>query len=66
MGNGFRMDHIFSTLELDQHIKHVGYDHNPRHEKETDHSSMFVEIEDYCIYAINASHVCNILNFSGM
>lgn len=46
VGSGFRIDHIFSTLELGRHIKHIGYDHNARLERETDYSAMFVEFED--------------------
>ena len=42
-GNGFRIDHVFSTLLLDQSIQHVGYDHLPRINDETDHSAMIVE-----------------------
>jgi exodeoxyribonuclease III len=45
-GNGFRIDHVFSTLALDQEVKCIGYDHTPRIEGETDHSAMYVEFEN--------------------
>jgi exonuclease III len=44
-GNGFRIDHVFSTLLLNQSIQHVGYNHLPRINDETDHSAMIVEFD---------------------
>ena len=44
-GNGFRIDHVFSTLQLNQRIQYISYEHRPRIEKETDHSAMIVEFD---------------------
>jgi exonuclease III len=42
-GNGFRIDHVFSTPALDGAITRIGYDHAPRTTKETDHSALITE-----------------------
>ena len=42
-GNGFRIDHIFSTPAMDRALTKIGYDHSPRIGKETDHSAMVAE-----------------------
>jgi exonuclease III len=44
-GNGFRIDHVFCTAELNQAVKQIGYDHAPRIKGETDHSAMYVEFK---------------------
>ncbi len=43
--NGFRIDHIFCTAKLDQKVTKIGYLHDIRKQKATDHSAMFVEID---------------------
>jgi len=43
-GNGFRIDHIFSTTTIDNRIKNIYYSHNEREQKISDHSAMIVEI----------------------
>jgi len=43
-GAGFRIDHILSTPTMDQAIQSIGYDHNPRTKKATDHSLIFFSI----------------------
>jgi len=43
-GAGFRIDHILSTPAMDQAIQSIGYDHNPRIKKATDHSLVFFSI----------------------
>lgn len=42
-GNGFRIDHVFSSPEADTLIERVYYDHKPREAKATDHSALVVE-----------------------
>lgn len=42
-GNGFRIDHVFSSPEADTMIQRVYYDHAPRALKFTDHSALVVE-----------------------
>ncbi|MGE5621383.1 MAG: endonuclease/exonuclease/phosphatase family protein [archaeon] len=46
-GNGFRIDHVFSTDELYRCIYSTYYDHAPRLEKETDHSALIAELNLY-------------------
>ena len=43
-GNGFRIDHIFSTPIINDRIKDIYYSHNEREQKISDHSAMIVEI----------------------
>ena len=43
-GNGFRIDHIFSTATINDRIKNIYYSHNEREQKISDHSAMIVEI----------------------
>jgi exonuclease III len=45
-GNGFRIDHVFSTKEMDGLITYIEYDHTPRLEGETDHSALLVEFSE--------------------
>jgi exonuclease III len=40
--NGFRIDHVFSSLEADSMIERVYYDHRPRETGVTDHSALVV------------------------
>lgn len=47
-GNGFRIDHVFSTKEIDESISFVEYNHAPRQEGETDHSALIVECNNLC------------------
>jgi exodeoxyribonuclease-3 len=42
-GNGFRVDHVFSSRDADVKIQSVYYDHTPREEGVTDHSALVVE-----------------------
>ncbi|EIC23635.1 endonuclease/exonuclease/phosphatase family protein [Thiorhodovibrio frisius] len=42
-GNGFRIDHVFSSTEGDALIERVYYDHKPREAKATDHAALVVE-----------------------
>lgn len=42
-GNGFRIDHVFSSRKADANIQSVYYDHTPREEGITDHSALVVE-----------------------
>lgn len=42
-GNGFRIDHVFSSPEADALIERVYYDHKPREVKATDHSALVLE-----------------------
>jgi len=42
-GNGFRIDHAFSSPEADGQIQEVYYDHEPRKQGVTDHSALIVE-----------------------
>ena len=44
-GNGFRIDHVFSTPAMDRALTKIGYDHEPRIQKETDHSVMMAEFD---------------------
>ena len=44
-GNGFRIDHVFSSSAADSHIQSVHYDHIPRESGITDHSALVVEID---------------------
>jgi exodeoxyribonuclease-3 len=50
-GNGFRIDHVFSTKEFDKNISYVGNDHAPRLEGETDHSALITECNN--LFEIN-------------
>lgn len=43
--NGFRIDHVFSTLAMDRAITKVYYDHAPRLEKDSDHSALLTEFD---------------------
>lgn len=43
VGNGFRIDHVFSNSTADRKIERVYYDHMPREIRATDHSAMIVE-----------------------
>ncbi len=42
-GNGFRIDHIFSTLELDSKLSRVFYSHEERENGVSDHSTLIAE-----------------------
>jgi len=42
-GNGFRLDHLFATESADRRIISIGYDHNPRLKRLTDHSALIAE-----------------------
>jgi exodeoxyribonuclease-3 len=42
-GNGFRIDHVFSSTEADSLIEQVYYDHTPREVKATDHSALVIK-----------------------
>lgn len=42
-GNGFRIDHIFSTLELDSKLSKVFYTHDERENGVSDHSALIAE-----------------------
>lgn len=42
-GNGFRIDHVFSSRDADAKIQSVYYDQTPREEGVTDHSALVVE-----------------------
>jgi exodeoxyribonuclease-3 len=42
-GNGFRIDHVFSSPEADKTIQSVQYDHTPRESGVTDHSALVIE-----------------------
>jgi len=42
-GNGFRIDHIFSTPELDSMVKNIFYSHEERENGVSDHSAFIVE-----------------------
>ena len=44
-GNGFRIDHVFSTPAMDRALTKIGYDHETRIQKETDHSAMVAEFD---------------------
>lgn len=46
-GNGFRIDHAFSSPEADTLIERVYYDHKPREAKITDHSALVVDNISY-------------------
>ena len=43
-GNGFRIDHVFSSAAADSQIQSVYYDHIPRESGITDHSALVVGI----------------------
>jgi exonuclease III len=43
-GNGFRIDHVFSSGTADSRIENAYYDHIPRESGITDHSALVVEI----------------------
>jgi len=43
-GNGFRLDHVFSTPDCDSRISNIYYSHHERDEKVSDHSAMIVEL----------------------
>lgn len=45
-GNGFRINHAFSTLKLNERIRLVNYLHRSREEAITDHSALLVEFDD--------------------
>lgn len=45
-GNGFRIDHLFSTPAADQRITDIYYDHTPRLTALTDHSALIV-LDEY-------------------
>jgi len=42
-GNGFRIDHIFSTPKLDKNVKNIYYSHEERENGVSDHSAFIVE-----------------------
>lgn len=42
-GNGFRIDHVFSSPEADARIQRVHFDHAPRESRATDHSALVIE-----------------------
>lgn len=42
-GNGFRIDHVFSTPEFDKSIKNIFYSHRERENGVSDHSALIVE-----------------------
>ena len=44
-GNGFRIDHAFCSLLLDQKVSNIEYIHTPREMKITDHSSLAVVLK---------------------
>jgi len=46
VGNGFRIDHVFSNPSADSKIERVYYDHTPRETGITDHSAMVVEYSE--------------------
>ena len=43
-GNGFRIDHAFTSSRLNKEIEYVGYDHEVREVGLSDHSAMIVEL----------------------
>jgi exonuclease III len=43
-GNGFRLDHVFSTPGCDSRISNIYYSHHEREEKVSDHSAMIVDL----------------------
>ncbi len=43
-GNGFRIDHTFSTKTINERIKKIYYSHKEREQKISDHSAMIVEV----------------------
>jgi len=43
-GNGFRLDHVFSTSACDSKISQIYYSHSEREEKVSDHSAMIVDL----------------------
>lgn len=45
-GNGFRIDHAFSSQVADSRIKRIYYDHEPRLSRMTDHSALIIEYID--------------------
>lgn len=44
-GNGFRIDHAFSSLAANSRIQSIYYDHTPRLSKITDHSALIMEYD---------------------
>lgn len=44
-GNRFRYDQCLSSLEMDNRIKSIEYNHHPREERYSDHSLMVLEID---------------------
>jgi len=44
-GNGFRIDHAFSTPDADKRIKSIYYDHSTRESGITDHSAMLIQYD---------------------
>lgn len=42
-GNGFRIDHVFSTLQMDALVKNIFYSHEEREKGISDHSALIVE-----------------------
>lgn len=44
-GNGFRLDHVFSSPDANSKIQNVYYDHLPRESRITDHSALLVEYD---------------------
>ncbi|TAH41951.1 MAG: hypothetical protein EYC71_11440 [Gammaproteobacteria bacterium] len=42
-GNGFRIDHMFTTPKVDEQITRICYDQTPRLAKMTDHAALMVE-----------------------
>jgi exodeoxyribonuclease III len=42
VGNGFRIDHIFATPELNEQVESVFYSHIEREEEVSDHSAMIM------------------------
>lgn len=43
--NGFRLDHVFCSTALDQKVCKIGYLHDVRLQKTSDHSAMFVHFD---------------------
>lgn len=44
-GNGFRIDHAFSSLAANARIQRIYYDHEPRLSGITDHSALIIEYD---------------------
>ncbi len=44
-GNGFRIDHVFCSEQVDKAITNIWYDPNPRLMRITDHSALIFELQ---------------------